>query len=71
MELPGTIDLRQADVHLASDVLMKYCEKLTEVVSPAQQHVVGIDFTSNGETCCCARTVGNNQKPHRWSVRIK
>ncbi|KAI4881996.1 hypothetical protein NFI96_028261, partial [Prochilodus magdalenae] len=30
MSLPGTIDLRQADVHLTSDALLKYCEELTD-----------------------------------------
>ncbi|KAI4893347.1 hypothetical protein NFI96_024153, partial [Prochilodus magdalenae] len=30
MSLPGTIDLRQADVHITSDALLKYCEELTD-----------------------------------------
>ena len=39
MSLPGAIDLRQADVHLASDALLKYCKELTDAVSSAWQRV--------------------------------
>ncbi len=27
MQMPGVIDLRNADVHIASDALIAYCEK--------------------------------------------
>ncbi len=29
MQMPGVIDLRNADVHIASDALISYCENLT------------------------------------------
>lgn len=32
MSLPGTIDLRKADVHLTSDSLVQYCERLSFAV---------------------------------------
>ena len=39
MSLPGTIDLRKADVHLTSDALISYCTQLTEAVKTAAQQV--------------------------------
>lgn len=36
---PTTIDLRPADVHLTSDVLVKYCEKLLSLcISMSRRH---------------------------------
>ncbi len=32
MQMPGVIDLRNADVHIASDALIAYCENLTKAV---------------------------------------
>lgn len=39
MSLPGTIDLRKADVHLVSDALLNYCIELTEAVKSAEKAV--------------------------------
>ncbi|KAL2103890.1 hypothetical protein ACEWY4_000758 [Coilia grayii] len=39
MSLPGTIDLRKADVHLVSDALLNYCIQLSEAVNTAEQRV--------------------------------
>lgn len=39
MSLPGTIDLRTADVHLMSDSLLQYCINLGQAVQNAQKQV--------------------------------
>lgn len=39
MSLPGTIDLRKADVHLTSDTLVQYCENLSLAVQSAEKQV--------------------------------
>ena len=39
MSLPGTIDLRKADVHLTSDALITYCEELSKAVATAHKQV--------------------------------
>lgn len=39
MSLPGTIDLRKADVHLTSDSLVQYCERLSLAVQGAEKQV--------------------------------
>ena len=40
MSLPGTIDLRAADIHVMSDSLLKYCQTLSEAVAAAQNQVL-------------------------------
>ncbi len=37
--MPGVIDLRNADVHIASDALIAYCENLTKAVQSAKERV--------------------------------
>ncbi len=37
MQMPGVIDLRNADVHIASDALISYCENLPKAVQSAQK----------------------------------
>ncbi len=37
MQMPGVIDLRNADVHIASDALIAYCENLTKAVAECQR----------------------------------
>ncbi len=39
MQMPGVIDLRNADVHIASDALIAYCENLTKAVQSAKERV--------------------------------
>ncbi len=39
MQMPGVIDLRNADVHIASDALISYCENLTKAVQSARERV--------------------------------
>ncbi len=39
MQMPGVIDLRNADVHIASDSLIAYCENLTKAVQSAKERV--------------------------------
>lgn len=39
MSMPGTIDLRSADVHITSEALMAYCENLTKAVQMAKDRV--------------------------------
>ncbi|XP_058637686.1 uncharacterized protein LOC131543897 [Onychostoma macrolepis] len=38
-QMPGVIDLRNADVHIASDALIAYCENLTKAVQSARERV--------------------------------
>jgi len=35
--MPGVIDLRNTDVHIASDALIAYCENLTKAVQSAKE----------------------------------
>ncbi len=35
----GQVDLRNADVHIASDALIAYCENLTKAVQSAKERV--------------------------------
>ncbi|KAL0149725.1 hypothetical protein M9458_055008, partial [Cirrhinus mrigala] len=37
--MPGVIDLRNADVHIASDALITYCENLTKAVQSSRERV--------------------------------
>ncbi len=37
MQMPGVIDLRNADVHIASDALIAYCENLTKCRVPKRE----------------------------------
>ncbi len=39
MQMPGVIDLRNADVHIASDALISYCENLTKAVQSTRERV--------------------------------
>ncbi len=39
MQMPGVIDLRNADVHIASDALIAYCENLTKAVQSAKREL--------------------------------
>ncbi len=39
MQMPGVIDLRNADVHIASDALIAYCENLTKAVQSAKERI--------------------------------
>ncbi len=39
MQMPGVIDLRNADVHIASDALIAYSENLTKAVQCAKERV--------------------------------
>ncbi len=39
MQMQGVIDLRNADVHIASDALIAYCENLTKAVQSAKERV--------------------------------
>ncbi|KAL0146487.1 hypothetical protein M9458_058118, partial [Cirrhinus mrigala] len=39
MQMPGVIDLRNADVHIASDALITYCENLTKAVQSSRERV--------------------------------
>ncbi len=39
MQMPGVIDLRNADVHIASDALIAYCENLTKAVQSAKEEL--------------------------------
>lgn len=39
MQMPGVIDLRNADVHIVSDALIAYCENLTKSVQNARERV--------------------------------
>ncbi len=39
MQMPGVIDLRNADVHIVSDALIAYCENLTKAVQSAKERV--------------------------------
>ncbi len=39
MQMPGVIDLRNADVHIASDALIAYCENLTKALQSAKREL--------------------------------
>lgn len=39
MSLPGSINLRKADVHLKSDSLVQYCEGLSLAIQTAEKQV--------------------------------
>lgn len=39
MQMPGLVDLRNANVHIASDALIPYCENLTKAVQSARKRV--------------------------------
>ncbi len=62
MQMPGVIDLRNADVHIASDALIAYCENLTKAVQSAKERVeVALADSTRRWTHNHPRSVGHDK----------